>query len=99
MENLLERAVALGDGYRITADDLALPQANNNLQTNSGLASSFSDCQPLPNESVDDFLKRIESAIIIKALEECDNNKTRAAEYLGISFRSFRYKLKKLSID
>lgn len=99
LENLLERAVALGEGYRITADDLALPQANNNLQTNSGLASSFSDCQPLPNESVDDFLKRIESAIIIKALEECDNNKTRAAEYLGISFRSFRYKLKKLSID
>ncbi len=33
------------------------------------------------------------------ALEKARYNKTRAAELLGISFRSFRYKLKKFDIE
>ena len=33
------------------------------------------------------------------ALQKARYNKTRAAEILGISFRSFRYKLKKFGID
>jgi two-component system response regulator PilR (NtrC family) len=33
------------------------------------------------------------------ALQKARYNKTRAAEQLGISFRSFRYKLKKFGID
>jgi len=33
------------------------------------------------------------------ALKAARYNKTKAAEILGISFRSFRYKLKKFEID
>jgi two-component system response regulator PilR (NtrC family) len=33
------------------------------------------------------------------ALRSARYNKTRAAELLGISFRSFRYKLKKFGIE
>ena len=36
---------------------------------------------------------------IVKALEECRYNKTKAAAKLGITFRALRYKLKKLGIE
>ena len=99
LENLLERAVALGEENLITSDDLALPQTTICMDKNTSPLASPAECAPLPNESLDDFLHRIENAIILKALDECNNNKTRAAESLGITFRSFRYKLKKLSIE
>ncbi|MCD8513494.1 MAG: helix-turn-helix domain-containing protein [Nitrincola sp.] len=34
-----------------------------------------------------------------KALESADYNKTAAARKLGISFRTLRYRLKKLNMD
>ena len=96
LENILERAVALCEGDSITIDDLSLPVVKNNKQQTGNQSSS---CEPLYNESLDDFLLRIEKEIILDALEKNNNNKTRTAESLGISFRSFRYKLKKLAID
>ena len=96
LENILERAVALCEGDSITIDDLNLPVVKNNKQQTGNQSSS---CEPLYNESLDDFLLRIEKEIILEALEKSNNNKTRTAESLGISFRSFRYKLKKLAID
>ena len=99
LENLLERAVALGEENLITVNDLALPQTTISQDKNTSPLASPAGCAPLPNESLDNFLQRIESTIILKALDECNNNKTRAAESLGISFRSFRYKLNKLSIE
>lgn len=51
-----------------------------------------------PNQSLDDFLKNIERDEITKALE-LTNTKTAAAEILGISFRSFRHRLRILGID
>ena len=46
-----------------------------------------------------DFIEQVERDAIVKALEECRYNKTRAAAKLGITFRALRYKLKKLGID
>ena len=40
----------------------------------------------------------MEKQKIIEALEKTNGNKTKAAELLGISFRAFRYRLKKLGI-
>ena len=96
LENILERAVALCEGDSITIDDLSLPVVKKSKQQNGNQSSSF---EPLYNESLDEFLLRIEKEIILEALEKNNNNKTRTAESLGISFRSFRYKLKKLAID
>ena len=44
-------------------------------------------------------MEDLERQLLVKALEEAGNNKTRAAENLGISFRAMRYKLKKLGIE
>ena len=45
------------------------------------------------------FLEGIEKELISAALEKCRWNKTATAKLLGISFRSLRYRLKKLGLD
>jgi two-component system response regulator PilR (NtrC family) len=52
-----------------------------------------------PTEPLTDFIEQVEREAIMKALEECRYNKTKAAAKLGITFRALRYKLKKLGID
>ena len=49
--------------------------------------------------SLEKHLEEIETAAIKKALEETRWNKTAAAKKLGMTFSSFRYRLKKLGID
>ena len=44
-------------------------------------------------------LENIERTAILKALERTKYNKTAAAKLLGMSFRSLRYRLKKLGLD
>jgi len=45
------------------------------------------------------FLEEIERKVLSAALEESRWNRTATAKELGISFRSLRYRLKKLGID
>jgi two-component system response regulator PilR (NtrC family) len=91
LENILERALALYDGKCIEVDDLNLP-----LRANT-------DSEPLKYDpalgSLEDYLEKIEREAILLALEENKWNRTAAAKQLGLSFRSFRYRLKKLSLD
>ena len=49
--------------------------------------------------SLEKHLEEIETVAIKKALEETRWNKTAAAKKLGMTFRSFRYRLKKLGIE
>jgi two-component system response regulator PilR (NtrC family) len=46
-----------------------------------------------------DYIDNLERDAIVRALEECRYNKTKAAAKLGITFRALRYKLKKLGIE
>lgn len=48
---------------------------------------------------LDNVLEEVERKIILHALAKADNSKTKAAELLQLSFRSLRYKTKKLGID
>ena len=90
LENILERASALCDQNCIHASDLSLTEKS---------IIAGSDLTPDTDESLDEFLVRTERKLILNALKENKYNKTRTAEKLGISFRSLRYKLKKLGID
>lgn len=54
---------------------------------------------PGSHKSLDTFLQNIEREAIEAALAETRWNRTAAAEKLGISFRSLRYRLKKLGLD
>lgn len=47
------------------------------------------------SESIEEFLIREEKAALAAALESTNGNKTEAAKLIGMTFRSFRYKLTK----
>ena len=51
------------------------------------------------NESIEDFLVREEKKALAAALQQANGNKTEAAKLLGMTFRSFRYKLSKYDIS
>jgi two-component system response regulator PilR (NtrC family) len=53
----------------------------------------------LENFSLEKHLEVIEKGLMEQALEETRWNKTAAAKKLGMSFRSFRYRIKKLGLD
>lgn len=52
----------------------------------------------LPESGLEGYLQSEEVRLMIEALELCKWNRTKAAEVLGMSFRSFRYRMKKLGI-
>jgi two-component system response regulator PilR (NtrC family) len=106
LENMLERALALSDGETITAEDL---QFSRNAPGSAGTSESAELAGPeseSPRVSMKDaygdlegYLEDIERQILSNALEESRWNKTATAKLLGISFRSLRYRLKKLGLD
>jgi two-component system response regulator PilR (NtrC family) len=49
--------------------------------------------------ALDSILEEVEAAYLKKALDCSRGNKNRAAELLGISFRSLRYRLEKLNLE
>jgi len=51
---------------------------------------------PSQPKSLDDYLEEIEREKIVEALKKAGGVKTKAAEILGISFRSLRYRVKKI---
>ena len=50
------------------------------------------------NESIEEFLVREEIKALESALKQTNGNKTEAAKLIGMTFRSFRYKLTKYDI-
>ncbi len=48
---------------------------------------------------LDELMNDYERGLLLEALEQAGGVKKRAAVRLGISFRSFRYRLEKLGLD
>ena len=106
LENMLDRAYTLAEGEFIHADDLQFQQAvlhkngDNNVAKLASAPAAIPAAQPLERvDNLEDHLEDIERKLITQALEETRWNRTAAAERLGLSFRSLRYRLKKLGID
>ena len=94
--NILQRAVTMCDGTVIKAEDLLLDhvEVHDSLPEQPATPADKDD-----EESLDTYMEGIEKKMLEDALKKARYNKTRAAELLGISFRSFRYKLKKFGIE
>jgi len=91
LENMLERAYTLCENDEIHAGDLRLAES---------AAAQESDGHNLANiDNLEDYLEKIERKLILQALEETRWNRTAAADRLGLSFRSMRYRLKKLGLE
>lgn len=96
LENILERALTLSDGENINVEDIHLPTP----QTSKPVLENQTDNNYEQAEGrLEEFLEDIERDILSQALEACRWNKTATAKHLGISFRSLRYRLKKLDLD
>ncbi len=101
LENMLERALALSDGEKITGDDLQFSSARTNRKPTTDTRAAERPGR-MAHEAFGDlegYLEELEREIVSAALEESRWNKTAAAKLLGISFRSLRYRQKKLGLD
>jgi two-component system response regulator PilR (NtrC family) len=106
LENILERALTWSDGDRMTVEDLMLPESSMHRVVESVKEASptkglnVEQAEPsLDSNDLTTTLEDQERQMIVEALEATRWNRTAAAKNLGISFRSLRYKLKKLGID
>lgn len=95
LENTLERALTLCDGQTITEANLSLQPAPT---PEPSISQSRNPSRPA-NLPLEDFLQDIEKQEILNALEATHWNRTAAAKRLGMTFRSLRYRLKKLELD
>jgi two-component system response regulator PilR (NtrC family) len=92
LENVIERAVALARDSLIDVD--ALPPT-------VIAAGEHGGSRRIPAEGVqlDELVNEFERGLLLEALERTGGVKKRAAQLLGVSFRSFRYRLEKLGLD
>ena len=96
LENVLERAVTLSDGQHITAADLEL----RNLPSHEPAAKGGVAAPAVAaNATLPDQMEEMERRAIREALEKTRYNKTKAAQLLGMTFRSLRYRIKKLNLE
>ena len=103
LDNTIQRAIAMAGGEEITLDDLIvshrIPSPASELIEAEG-SELLSSSIRLPEKGIDleEHLSEIERRYILKALEKTGGNITNAAALLRMSFRSLRYKIKKLGI-
>ncbi|WP_198266345.1 sigma-54-dependent transcriptional regulator [sulfur-oxidizing endosymbiont of Gigantopelta aegis] len=91
LENILERATTLCDGLIIQNTDLSLRSEPLSVPTNQSTQTEKTTenlVSPLSDEEK-----------IKNALEKTRWNRKAAAELLGVTYRQFLYKLKKMSLD
>jgi two-component system response regulator PilR (NtrC family) len=95
LENAMERAVALERGAMITPASLPEQLA---LRPAAAAATPAADGFPEEGFDLEQHVRHIEKEFIAEALRRAGGVKVKAAELLGMSFRSFRYYTKKYDL-
>jgi len=96
LENIIERSVALESSNIVLPDSLTLSSFKQTQVRSKADTVSLT----LPQEGIDldNVLGHLEQNLLQQALDRTRGAKQRAAELLGISFRSFRYRLAKYGL-
>ena len=107
LENVIERAVALEDNDMVQAESLDLgdipgqdrrfPQ--HTVREPSAAIGGASERLPESGFVLEQHVQNIEREYLAHALQQAGGVKVRAAGLLGMSFRSFRYYLKKYHLS
>ena len=96
LENLIERSVALSNTNILLPDSLAM--SVHKKRWIEGVRNRRFDIDEVAHGvALDEILETIERAYVEKAMQCANGNKNKAAELLGLSLRSFRYRLDKLN--
>jgi two-component system response regulator PilR (NtrC family) len=92
LENIIERSVAMEAGNIILPENLVM------LDT---FEKDLGVLDDIPDEGIDlnGKMAEIEKTLIEKALQKTAGSKTKAAEFLGVTLDSLRYRLEKLDIN
>jgi two-component system response regulator PilR (NtrC family) len=96
LENAMERAVALEQSPTILIDSLPEQLTEHEAGPASGAAST--EVFPDAGFDLERHVQHIEREYIAQALRRAGGVKVKAAELLGMSFRSFRYYTKKYNL-
>jgi two-component system response regulator PilR (NtrC family) len=91
LQNIVERAATLAEGEALGVE--ALPAAVRGEPEAAATAVALG-----PGFSLEHYLDDMERRYLLTALQQSGGVKSRAAELLGLSFRSFRYRLAKLGL-
>jgi two-component system response regulator PilR (NtrC family) len=94
LENAIERCLVLSHSDELTDECLPLSLQRQGPESGGGLTEL-----PETGLDLDDYLGGIEKEILLKALDRTGGVRKKAAELLGITFRSIRYRLAKFGID
>lgn len=90
LESAIERAILLCENDTITFEDLP-PEMT---QSSGGISAVSGDSLfKLPTEGVN--FEEVERSLIMQAMERTDNNITKSAKLLGLTFRTLQYRLEK----
>lgn len=95
LESAVERAILLCENDTITVDDLP-PEMTNGAGVKTVAAGGSAEYFQLPSEGVN--FEDVERNLIIQAMERTDNNITKSAKLLGLTFRTLQYRLEKFGI-
>jgi len=95
LENIIERSVALETSNIVLPESLTL---SNFQRERNREGRRRRDLTP-EGIKLDDILAEIEKDYILRGLEMAHGSKQRAATLLGITMRSFRYRLDKLGLS
>lgn len=93
LENVLERAAVLAEGPVITKEDLPPDLLYAREESGPGPAPTVAA------SSLSRQKDRLESELILEALERFHWNKTKAADFLGLKRTTLQYKIKKYGIQ
>ena len=90
LESALERAILLCEDDNVTVDDLPPEMVNGR---GSVAASNSDELFKLPADGVN--FEDVERSLIMQAMARTDNNITKSAKLLGLTFRTLQYRLEK----
>ncbi len=97
LESALERAILLCENDLITVTDLPPEMFQDRPAAAAGSAALITDASfVLPAEGIN--FEELERSLILQAMERTDNNITRSAKLLGLTFRTLQYRLEKFGI-
>jgi two-component system response regulator AtoC len=98
LKNVIERAIILEEGDKISTRYLArgiVPETVTPSRQAGFNVVELDATVNLPREGIS--LDEVETSLLKQALARSGGNKTRAAEFLGLTRDQFRYRLKKLN--
>jgi len=87
LENMVERGVTLSPGSTVNREDLG--------DTHPSRKATNISLIPEGRFDLDAYLTQVERELLLRALDQADGVRKKAAELLGMSFRQFRYRLAK----